>query len=80
MTKNRVGYKRYWKMATLCTKCGQYHSTYAAELLAGKCAACGNQLPKPAQHFLGRNLVTVADVKNAGKVRVRKAITKYVPV
>lgn len=79
MTKNRVGTKRYWKMATLCTKCGQYHSVYAAELLTNKCANCGTPLPKPAQYKLGTNLVTVSDVKIKGKVKVRRALTKYVP-
>ena len=80
MTKKFVGKKRYWKMASRCTLCGQYHSTYAAELLANKCANCGTSLPKPAQYELGYNIVTVSDVKIGGKIRVRKSRTKYVLV
>lgn len=80
MTITRKVGKRYHKLAQKCPKCGQFHSTYAAELLDGRCAGCGTKLQKPASFLLGRNLVTVADVKANGLEAVVRYEQLYLPL
>lgn len=75
--KNRVTGRVCWKMVARCPKCGQMHSVYSAELLAGKCAVCGTGLGAPAQYMVGDNLVRTKDVKAAKLVRVKVYGQKY---
>ena len=80
MTITRPVGTRYVKMAQRCPKCGLFHSVPAAELVGSRCVNCSSKLGSPASYRLGRNLVTVKDVKRNGLATMLRYEQLYLPL